>query len=154
MQRRQQERAGKRDQPDFRDVPKGGTPDSEIPEHHKLYCIVRDAIFAAVWTDDLTRSEDDDQQRKAGKDVAYHRHFGVPTTSGATAVFVGYVDPAAPTPMPQGGTPHVTEKIQVLPLTPIWIEPIGVLIEYVLKGPCSSPTFVALVMKPQPPTPA
>jgi hypothetical protein len=76
-------------------------------------------------------------------------------TDGVTTVLVGYVDIAAVgVPAPQGGTPHVTETINVLPLLPNCIEPIGVLIEYVLKGPFNSPTFVALVKKPPPPTPA
>jgi hypothetical protein len=76
MQRRQHERSRKRDKPDVRDVFKGRVPDSEISEHHKLYGIIRDAIFTAVWTSDLTRAEDDNHQRKPGKDVAHRRHFG------------------------------------------------------------------------------
>ena len=47
--------------------------------------------------------------------------------AGVAAVFVGYVDIApVGVPIPQGGTPHVTEKIQVLPLLPNCIEPIAV----------------------------
>jgi len=46
-----------------------------MSEHHVLYGIVRDAVFAAVRPGNLTPSQDDNEQRKAGKDVADRRHF-------------------------------------------------------------------------------
>jgi hypothetical protein len=76
-------------------------------------------------------------------------------TVGVATVFVGYVDIATVgVPIPQGGTPQVTEKIQVLPLLPNCIEPLGVFREYVLNGPESSAALVPLVKKMPPPPPA
>ena len=115
----------KGDRADVRNIGEIRPPDTQFAKHHELDSIIAKPVFSTSRPQKLACSQNDSHQDQPCNHNRYHRHF-----DGVTAVVVGKVDTVpSPAPMPQGGRPQVAERIQVPPLMPSCIEPIGIFIE-------------------------